>query len=495
MSDSSSHPDSSTNRGGATGLQPFGLRAIDTSMRVPAVVFGAMSVLWLFVATLFALITSFKLHTPGFLGQWELLTFGRVQPAYMTMFLYGWATNAGFGVAFWIMARLSRNTLQAGVTLYTAAAFWNVGVLVAIFGILIGHLNPHKWLEMPGYAAPLLFVAFALIAVWAVLTFRFRRSDYSYVSQWYLLAALFWFPAIFGIACLMLVYAPARGVVQSVVGMWYAHNLYALWLTPIGLAAAYYFIPKILGKPVHSYYFAAIAFWTYLVFASWAGTQHLAGGPVPAWIISSGIVGSLLTLFPVVIIGINHHVSMAGNFGKLRTSPTLRFVYFGAVAFTSVSILTAFTAFRSVREVVQFTYFMDGQMQWGIYAWFTMAMFGALYYIMPRVLNREWPSAMLIRLHFWTCASGIVLYVLAMCIGGWIQGIQINNPGAYPDFVDVVGNTMPWLVAGSLAGILLLLGHAAFAIHFFWILLRPEIPDESRSKLFKEPKHMKVAVK
>jgi hypothetical protein len=40
---------------------------------------------------------------------------------------------------------------------------------------------------------------------------------------------------------------------QPPVNWWYAHNVLDLWFTPVGLAAAYYFIPKIIGEPIHSY--------------------------------------------------------------------------------------------------------------------------------------------------------------------------------------------------------------------------------------------------
>ncbi len=494
MSDSSANPDKIQKRGDSSGAEPAALSSIDHSIRVPVVLFAAAAIAWLLVGSVFGLITSFKLHTAGFLGNWEWLTYGRVRPATTTVFLYGWATNAGFAAGFWIMARLSRNLLQNGTLLNTAAVFWNIGVLVAVAGILLGDLNAREGLEMPGYAAPILLLAFVFIAVWTVLTFCYRRSRHAYVSQWYILAALFWFPAIFGIAMLMTVYAPARGILQSVVGWWYTHNLYALWLTPLGLAAVYYIIPKVLGKPVHSYYLASAGFWSYLFFASWAGMHHLSGGPVPAWIVSTGVTASLLVLFPVFIIGLNHHLAMKGNFAVLRTSPGLRFAYFGAVAFTAVSVVAALTSFRSVKEVLHFTHFTDGQMQWGLYAWFTMAMFGAFYYFLPRVLGREWPSSTLIRVHFWSSASGIVLYVFAMCIGGWIQGSQMNNPEAYPDFVEIVRNTLPWLVMASLGGLILLVGHAAFALHCLWLLLLPKTAEAGAS-LTSEPESMKLAAK
>ena len=39
------------------------------------------------------------------------------------------------------------------------------------------------------------------------------------------------------------------------------HNALGLWFTPIGLAAGYYFIPKVIGRPIYSYYLSLFGFW------------------------------------------------------------------------------------------------------------------------------------------------------------------------------------------------------------------------------------------
>jgi len=59
-----------------------------------------------------------------------------------------------------------------------------------------------------------------------------------------------WFPILFVVANVPGVHF---GVEHATVNWWFAHNVLGLWLTPIGLACAYYFIPKVLGRPIHSY--------------------------------------------------------------------------------------------------------------------------------------------------------------------------------------------------------------------------------------------------
>ena len=48
-----------------------------------------------------------------------------------------------------------------------------------------------------------------------------------------------------------------------------------------------------------------------------------------------------------------------------------------------------------------------------------MVMFGAMYYIVPRLTGWEWASARLIQAHFWFTAVGVLLYVALLTWGGW----------------------------------------------------------------------------
>jgi len=469
------------------------LSEIDASTKAPALFFLISSVLWLLVGTGLALISSFKMHNPEFLGNCEWLTFGRARTAHLNSVIFGWSANAAFMVAFWLMARLSRSVLRHPALLFIAGAAWNVGVTVGIFGILRGDSTSIEWLEMPAYATPLLFVAYALVGAWAVITFRFGKSQHIYVSQWYILAALFWFPWLYSIAQMMLIFEPARGTVQALVNWWFAHNVLGLWFTPLGLAAIYYFLPKVLGKPIHSYYLSVLGFWSLAIFYNWAGVHHLIGGPVPVWVQSAGIAASFMMVIPVVVVAINHHLTMVGSFGALKSSPTLRFIVFGAVSYTITSLQGSSMSIRSWNELTHFTHYTVGHAHLGMYAFFSMVMFGAIYYILPRLLLKEWPSARLISTHFWTAAIGILIYFGALSIGGIEQGAAMNDVENYPAFLSIVELTKKYLLVRSYAGILMTVGHIAFAINVTWMLLQPRVAGATAPTLFRNPTAMEVA--
>lgn len=447
------------------------LRAeIDASTRLPVVLFYGSAIFWLLIGTVFALLASFKMNAPHFLDQWSWLTFGRVRPAHLNAVAYGWAAPAGIGTALWLMARLCRTPLKHSKLLISAAIFWNIGILLGILGILAGDGRSIEWLEFPNYASFMLFVAFGLIAVWAVIMFRFRQPGHVYVSQWYLLAAMLWFPWLYTTANLLLNFQPIQGGAQGAVNWWYGHNALGLWFTPIGLAAAYYLIPKVLGRPIHSYYLSILGFWSLALFYSWNGMHHLIGGPFPAWMISASVVASVMMVIPVLTTAINHHMTVRGNFQALQWSPTLRFTVFGAMCYTLSSLQGVSMAVPSLNVVTHFTHYTVGHAHLGLYAFFTMVMFGAMYYILPRVVGWEWPSARLIRWHFWLVAIGIGMMVVVLTLGGIFQGLALLDPNI--TFMATLEYTKPWLFLRSISGVLLTIGHVVFAVSFTLLLLK-----------------------
>ncbi|MBA2432183.1 MAG: cbb3-type cytochrome c oxidase subunit I [Chthoniobacterales bacterium] len=441
---------------------------IDASTRVPVLAFYISAVVWLVLGTFLAGYTSFKMTMPDLFSGIGALSYGRMRPAHMNVMLYGWASMVGIGTSIWLMARLCRTTLRHPLLLVAGAIFWNLGVLLGVGGLLAGHSTGYQWIEFPTYSTLVLFIAYTMVVSWAVLMFRFRRGDHIYITQWYLLAAFLWFPWLFGATQIMLHVVPLQGVMLAAVNWWYANNLLFLWLGSIALGTAYYMIPKVIGRPVYSYHLAAIGFWTFALFSSWTGMQRLIDGPFPAWMITASIAATILTIIPVATVGLNHHMTMQGHFGLIRYSPTLRFTVFGAMAYTVFSLVGVLISLRSMARFSHFTQVSVAYSHLGLYAFFTMIMFGAMYYIVPRLVGREWRSASLIKLHFWASAYGIALMVLLLFVGGVVQGRDMNNTAL--SFNESTQSILAYLRGRSLAGLLLTVGHFVFAYHFLLMI-------------------------
>jgi cytochrome c oxidase cbb3-type subunit 1 len=463
---------------------------IDASTRGPVLLFFGTAIFWLLVGSVLGLVSAWKMTHPVLLDQMAWMTFGRLRPAHLNTVIYGWASAAGIGVGLWLTARLCRVPLMHSKLLVSAAIFWNIGVLVGVLGILAGDSRSIEWLEFPGYATPILFVAYALISIWAIIMFRYRKPGHIYVSQWYLFAAFLWFPWMYATVNILLIWQPIQGSAQGAVNWWFAHNVLGLWFTPIGLASAYYMIPKVIGRPIHSYYLSILGFWSLALFYSWNGMHHLIGGPFPAWMISASVVASGMMVIPVVTVAINHHMTMRGHFDALKWSPTLRFTVFGAMAYTVTSLQGTSMAIPSLNTLTHFTDYTIGHSHLGLYGFFTMAMFGAMYYIVPRLTGWEWPSATAIRWHFWLVAIGILLMFGSLSLGGILQGLALYDPAVA--FRNSLDYATPFRWLRGISGFLLLAGHMVFATLFTLMVLKLGRRKDTPA-LFAEPTSAKAA--
>jgi cytochrome c oxidase cbb3-type subunit I len=437
---------------------------VDASSRVVVAFYWASALFWLTIASLAGIISSIKLHSPEFLGGIEWLTFGRIRPVHWDTAIYGFGGLSASGTLLWLQARLCHVGLPFKNLLMAGGIIFNAGILLGSIGILAGQSTGVEALEFPIWAMPFLVIPYVFIVIANFTMYVKKTTKHTYVSQWYLMAVTVWFPILVLSAEACTNFGAVDGVAQAIANWWYGHNVVGLFATPTGIAAAYYLIPKVIGKPIHSYHLSLLGFWSNAIFYNWAGTHHLTGGPLPAWTITLGVVGSMMMFVPVITIGINHHMTMLGSFHHLKTSPTLRFAVMGSMIYTLSSFQGSLESLRSHQEITHFTHYTIGHVHFGMYGFFAPLMFAMMYYAMPRLRNQEWSSARLIRVHFWCTVVGMLIYVLAMCYAGIRQGLMMNDP-AIP-FLKVVEFTVPYLWLRTLGGLILLTGTIAFLINF-----------------------------
>jgi cytochrome c oxidase cbb3-type subunit 1 len=443
---------------------------IDSSCRVPVLAFFATAVAWLGLVTALGLIAAIKLHNPEFLADIPFLTYGRVWPAYMASFTYGWASLTGMGVGIWLMARLCRVPIRYPGFLVLGAVFWNVGLGLGVVGLLAGINTGVAGMEIAHGPAWIMFIGYVFVGIWGAVLYRFRNEAPSYISVWYLLAAFFWFAWLFATAHILTSIPQLQGVMPAVVGSWYWHNLQLYWFTAIGLAAAYYLIPKVINRPVQGYNLASIGFWSFVFFGGLTAMVRLSGGPVPAWLVSVSVAASILLIVPIVTITMNLLLTMRGHYHMVYHSPTIRFTFFGAIAFIIMSLVALVSALRSVNSIVHFTPFEIGQQHLLLYAFYSMIMFGAIYYITPRLVGCEWLSATMIKIHFWGSAYGGALMIAMLLLAGLASGLAFNDPeSTWAQIVQLYSVYMPGRTVGFL---MMSIAHVVFGLHFLLMLLR-----------------------
>jgi cytochrome c oxidase cbb3-type subunit 1 len=423
--------------------------AIDRSTRYPVMFFFTSAAAWLLVATLLGLISSLKLRLPGLWDDFSVLGYGRLFPAHLNALVYGWGMQAGVGVMLWLMARLTRSQLGNKVGILVAGHIWNAGVTFAVLTVWFGYGNSLPLLDFPKWVWPFLSISYLLIVVGIIPMFRKRRESRVFVFEMYLIGAALWFPWIF-ITANIIIGKGTAPVMASGAGAWYFTNLIYFWMAPIALAVAYYIVPKIAGRPIYSYPLAQASFWLLAFLAGWTGFSRFMGGPFPAWMPAVSGAATIFILLAILATVFNLMATLKG-FSKLwEFSPSLRFTVFGMLMLAVYAVLAALSSTYSFGRDLQFSHFLVGLDTLAIYGFFSMTVFGAIYFIVPRITGAEWPSGKRIRTHFWYSTYGIITLVVSMLIGGIAQGgnlaqwDQVFSTSFVNSSAYVVGRALAW---------------------------------------------------
>ena len=93
-----------------------------------------------------------------------------------------------------------------------------------------------------------------------------------------------------------------------------------------------------------------------------------------------------------------------------------------------------------------------------------MIVFGAIYFLVPRIANQPWPSAPLIRAHHMAALFGTCLLVIGLAVAGVVQGRDLAD--AAKTFDDIAAHTRIWLLVAAAGQTLLLVGNIILALHF-----------------------------
>ncbi len=62
--------------------------------------------------------------------------------------------------------------------------------------------------------------------------------------------------------------------------------------------------------------------------------------------------------------------------------------------------------------------------------WVEMAIFGALYFVVPRLVRRPIYSLRLVKIHFWMHNFGLLGMVIFFVVAGWIGGWDVSEAAA-----------------------------------------------------------------
>jgi cytochrome c oxidase cbb3-type subunit 1 len=435
--------------------------------------FAIMTIVWAFVGMLVGVIIAAQLAWPVLNFDIQYLTFSRLRPLHTNAVIFAFGGSALFASAYYIVQRTSHVSLFA--PRLAAFTFWGWQLIIVSaaisFPLGITASKEYAELEWPiDIALAIVWVSFGIVFFGTIVK---RKIPHIYVANWFF-GSLIIVVAMLHIVNSMAIptgffggswfksYSMFSGAQDAMVQWWYGHNAVGFFLTAGFLGMMYYFIPKAAQRPVYSYRLSIVHFWALVFTYIWAGPHHLHYTALPDWTQSLGMVFSLILLAPSWGGMINGIMTLSGAWEKLRTDPVLRFLIV-SVSFYGMSTFEGpMMAIKTVNSLSHYTDWTIGHVHAGALGWNGLVTFGAMYYLIPKLWNREIYSLKLVEVHFWIATIGVVLYIASMWVSGIMQGLMwraVNEDGTLTySFVESLQAMYPFYMVRFLGGAIFLSG-------------------------------------
>ena len=439
--------------------------------------FSIMTIVWGVVGMLVGVFIAAQMAWPQLNFDIAWLTFGRLRPLHTNAVIFAFGGCALFATSYYVVQR----TCGVPLAFKPLAAFtfwgWQLVIVLAAITLPLGITASKEYAELEWPIDVLITLVWVSYAIVFFGTIAKRIEKHIYVANWFFGAF------ILAIAMLHVVnsaalpvsltksYSAFAGVQDAMVQWWYGHNAVGFFLTAGFLGIMYYFIPKQAQRPVYSYRLSVVHFWALVFTYIWAGPHHLHYTALPDWAQSLGMVFSLILLAPSWGGMINGIMTLSGAWEKLRTDPILKFLIV-SVSFYGMSTFEGpMMSIKTINALSHYTDWTIGHVHSGALGWVGFISMGAMYYLIPRLFDREIYSVKLIETHFWIATIGIVLYITSMWISGVMQGLMwraVNEDGTLTySFVESVQAMHPYYIIRFLGGLLYLSGMLMMAYNIF----------------------------
>ncbi len=407
-------------------------------------------------------------------------TFGRLRPLHTSAVIFAFGGNALILSSFYISQRTCATRLWGGNLAWFVFWGYQLFIVLAATGYLLGVTQSKEYAEPEWYVdlwLTVVWVAFLLVFMGTLMK---RKEPHIYVANWFLLSFIVTIAmlhlvnnisipvSLFGSKSVQ-VFA---GVQDALTQWWYGHNAVGFFLTAGFLGMMYYFVPKQAGRPIYSYKLSIIHFWALIFLYIWAGPHHLHYTALPDWAQVLGMVFSIILWMPSWGGMINGLMTLSGAWDKLRTDPILRMMVV-SIGFYGMSTFEGpMMSIRAVNSLSHYTDWTIGHVHSGALGWNGMITFGALYFLVPRLWNRErLYSLSMVSWHFWLATIGIVLYASSMWVTGIMEGLMWREVDAQGflvnSFADTVGAKFPMYVVRGLGGVMYLTGAIIMCVNLW----------------------------
>ena len=428
------------------------------------------SIVYFFIVGIVAIAIAAKFVWPELLGTIPIFTYGRLRPLHVNGMLFGWLLAADMGLTFYLVPRLCGVKLWSEKLGVATVALWNAIVLSAVVALLAGWNQGLEYAELPLALDILVVAAWVMFGVNIFATIGRRKYLQMYVSLWYVMGTILWTAFVYLTGNFAVLFT--TGVNQANLNWMYVHNAVGLIFTPVGLALAYYFIPRSSNTPLFSHKLSMIGFWSLAFVYVWTGAHHMLHGPISQWLQTIAIAFSVMLLIPVWAVVYNFFATMQGQWQLLRENVPLKFLMSGVVFYLLTCFQGPMHSLRAVNAIVSKTDWIPGHAHMAVLGAFSFFAIAGTYHVVPRMFRTRLHSEPLANWSFWLFMIGGLGFFVTLWLGGFWQGWQWNNP-AIP-FIDTVVALGPTWVVRFFSGVLMFLGIVAFAFNILATVIGPK---------------------
>ncbi len=429
------------------------------------------SVLWGVVAILVGVIVSLQMTNPE-LNYPPYLTFGRLRPLHTNAGLYGWGVGMIFATFLYIVQRLCKVRLWSDKLASFQLYWFNATIIAAAVTLLMGITTSKEYHELEWPLDLMVVILWVAFAINILMTIFKRKEEQMYISLWYMMAS------IVGVAILYLVnsaavpvslfksYSAFAGTNDANVHWWFGHNAVAMAFTAPPLAMFYYFLPKTTKVPIYSHRLSIIAFWSLIFMYLWTGAHHLLWTPVPDWIQTLAMAFSVMLIAPSWGSVINGYLSMKGQWHQMRENYLVKFLILGITFYGLQTLQGPMQSIRSFSAFIHYTDWVPAHIHMGTMGWVSMIGFATIYYMVPRLYEKEIYSIKLANLHFWLILVGQLIWSISLWIAGVLQAGMWNamNPDGSLTytFMETMVEMYPYWWARTFGGVIFMIGVLIF---------------------------------
>ncbi len=416
------------------------------------------SVSYFFIVGIVALTIAAKFVWPQLMGTAPYLTYGRLRPLHVNGMLFGWLLPADMGLTFYIVPRLCGVKLWSEKLGVATAVLWNIIVLGAVYALPAGFNKGLEYAELPTPLSVLVVIAWVMFGANIFMTVAQRKYDQMYVSTWYMLGTILWTAFVYLTGNFGVLFT--SGVNQANLNWMYVHNAVGLIFTPVGLALAYYFIPKSSNTPLYSHKLSMVGFWSLAFVYVWTGAHHMLHGPISQWLQTIAIAFSVMLLIPVWAVVYNFVATMKGQWYQLGDNVELKYLMSGTVFYLLTCFQGPMHSLRSVNAIVSKTDWIPGHAHMAVLGAFSFFAIAGMHYAVPRMFKRPLHSTAVANWSFWFFMIGGLGFFVTLWLGGFWQGWQWTNPSI--PFIDTVVALKPVWTVRFFSGVMMFCGITLF---------------------------------